>query len=92
MSGYREISQGPLLDFTMKKYTSHRSIPIGVKALLEADYKAYYVACWGKATETRKSQTDEDKIVFRDKKVSNGRRQDSLQKGKTVLRKICGKD
>ena len=44
-----------------------------------------YAACWGKAAETRKSQTDEDKKVFRDKKVSNGRRQDSLQKGKTVL-------
>ena len=41
MSGYREGLQGPLLDFTMKKYTSHRSIPIGIKALLEADYKAY---------------------------------------------------
>ena len=41
MSGYMEGLQGPLLDFTMKKYTSHRSIPTGVKALLEADYKAY---------------------------------------------------
>ena len=45
----------------------------------------YYAACWGKAAETRKSQMEEDKKVFRDEKVSNGRRQDSLQKGETVL-------
>ena len=41
MSGYKEGLQGPLLDFTMKKYKSHRSIPSGVKTLLEADYKKY---------------------------------------------------
>ena len=41
MIGYKEGLQGPLLDFTMKKYKSHRSIPSGVKTLLEADYKKY---------------------------------------------------
>jgi hypothetical protein len=30
MSGYRACLSGPLLDFTMKKYKSHRSIPSGI--------------------------------------------------------------
>jgi hypothetical protein len=30
MSGYRAGLSGPLLDFTMKKYKSHRTIPLGI--------------------------------------------------------------
>mmetsp|Transcript_29755 Transcript_29755/g.28453 ORF Transcript_29755/g.28453 Transcript_29755/m.28453 type:complete len:217 (+) Transcript_29755:164-814(+) len=30
MSGYRAGLSGPLLDFTMKKYKSHRTIPVGI--------------------------------------------------------------
>jgi hypothetical protein len=41
MSGYREGLEGPLLDYTMKKYRSHRAIPTGLKTFLEADYKEY---------------------------------------------------
>jgi hypothetical protein len=41
MSGYREGLEGLLLDYTMKKYRSHRAIPTGLKIFLEADYKEY---------------------------------------------------
>jgi hypothetical protein len=41
MSGYREGLEGPLLDYTMKKYRSHRAIPTGLRTFLEADYKEY---------------------------------------------------
>ncbi len=30
MSGYRAGLSGPLLDFTMKKFKSHRTIPLGI--------------------------------------------------------------
>ncbi len=41
MSGYRLGLSGPLLDFTMKKYTSHRRIPDGVIGYLETQYEAF---------------------------------------------------
>ena len=41
MSGYREGLQGPLLDFSMKKYSSHRSIPAGVIDILQADFNQH---------------------------------------------------
>ena len=41
MSGYREGLEGPLLDYTMKKYRSHRCVPTGLKTLLEADFREY---------------------------------------------------
>ena len=34
MSGYREGLEGSLLDYTMKKYRSHRCVPTGLKTLL----------------------------------------------------------
>jgi hypothetical protein len=41
MSGYRLGLEGPLLDFSMKKYTSHRKIPDGVTGYLKTEYDAY---------------------------------------------------
>ena len=38
MSGYREKLDGPLLDFAMKKYSSHRRIPIGTYELLKSEF------------------------------------------------------
>ena len=36
MDGYRQGLDGPLLDFSMKKYSSHRTIPLGVIKSLES--------------------------------------------------------
>ena len=41
MIGYRECLEGPLLDYTMKKYRSHRCVPTGLRTFLEADFKEY---------------------------------------------------
>jgi hypothetical protein len=41
MDGYRQGFDGPLLDFSMKKYSSHRTIPSGVIKTFELDYAAY---------------------------------------------------
>jgi hypothetical protein len=41
MSGYRLGLEGPLLDFSMKRYTSHRRIPDGVTDYLKTQYEAY---------------------------------------------------
>ena len=30
MSGYREGLEGPKLDYAMKKYTSHRRVPLNI--------------------------------------------------------------
>ena len=42
MSGYRQGLEGPLLDYIMKKYTSHRRIPVLLPAKLE-EYEALRV-------------------------------------------------
>jgi hypothetical protein len=41
MSGYREKLEGPLLDSAMRKYTSHRVVPIGVAEELSKEYQSY---------------------------------------------------
>ena len=41
MSGYREGLQGPLLDFSMKRYSSHRSIPAGIIDELQSDFEKH---------------------------------------------------
>lgn len=41
VSGLREGLEGPLLDYTMKKYSIHRAIPTGLRTFLEADCKDY---------------------------------------------------
>jgi hypothetical protein len=41
MSEYRLGLEGPLLDFSMKKYTSHGSIPDGVTDYLKTQYEAF---------------------------------------------------
>lgn len=41
MSGYRQNLEGPLLDYAMRKYTSHRVVPIGVAEELSKEYAAY---------------------------------------------------
>jgi hypothetical protein len=41
MSGYRQNLEGPLLDYAMKKYTSHRCIPLGVIEELTKEYNRY---------------------------------------------------
>jgi hypothetical protein len=41
MSGYREKLEGPLLDYAMRKYTSHRVVPIGVAEELSKEYQSY---------------------------------------------------
>ena len=41
MSGYRAGLSGPLLDFTMKRYKSHRSIPLGIVDTVTKDFNDY---------------------------------------------------
>jgi hypothetical protein len=41
MSGYRMGLDGPKLDYAMKKYTSHRRIPLGIADNIESDFKEY---------------------------------------------------
>ena len=41
MSGYREGLEGPLLDYTMKRYKGHRCIPKGVMEQMKADYETH---------------------------------------------------
>ena len=41
MSGYREVLEGSLPDYTMNKYRSHRCVPTGLRTFLEADFKEY---------------------------------------------------
>lgn len=41
MSGYREKLEGPLLDYAMKVYSSHRVVPIGISELLKLKYEKY---------------------------------------------------
>ena len=41
MSGYREGLEGPLLDYTMKRYKGHRCIPKGVQEQMKADYETH---------------------------------------------------
>jgi hypothetical protein len=41
MSGYRAGLDGPLLDFTMKRYKSHRSIPLGIVDTVTKDFNDY---------------------------------------------------
>jgi transposase len=41
MSGYRQNLEGPLLDYVMRKYTSHRTIPLLVMAELTKEYDKY---------------------------------------------------
>jgi hypothetical protein len=38
MSAYREGFEGPLLDYAVRKYKSHRRIPMGVLAQISAEY------------------------------------------------------
>ena len=42
MSGYRQKLEGPLLDYAMRKYTSHHVVPIGVVEELTKEYEIYY--------------------------------------------------
>ena len=44
MSGYRAGLSGPLLDFTMKKYKSHRSIPVGIVETVTQQFDEYLKA------------------------------------------------
>ena len=39
MSGYREGLVGPELDYAVKKYRGHRSIPVGQLALIKAEFE-----------------------------------------------------
>ena len=39
MSGYREGLVGPELDFAVKKYRGHRSIPVGQVELIKAEFE-----------------------------------------------------
>jgi hypothetical protein len=41
MSGNREGLVEPSLDYTMKKYRSHRCVPTGLREFLEDDYMEY---------------------------------------------------
>jgi hypothetical protein len=41
MSGYREGLSGPLLDFTMKKYKCHRTIPPGIVDTVTKQFDEY---------------------------------------------------
>ena len=41
MSGYRQNLEGPLLDYAMRKYTSHRVVPQGVAEELSKEYDKY---------------------------------------------------
>ena len=41
MSGYRQSLEGPLLDYAMKKYTSHRVVPEGITDELTKEYRKY---------------------------------------------------
>ena len=41
MSGYRQKLEGPLLDYAMRKYTSHRVVPLGVTEELTKEYDKY---------------------------------------------------
>jgi hypothetical protein len=41
MSGYRQKLQGPLLDYAMRKYTSHRVVPLGITEELTKEYEKY---------------------------------------------------
>lgn len=41
MSGYRQNLEGPLLDYAMRKYTSHRVVPIVVAEELSKEYETY---------------------------------------------------
>ena len=41
MSGYRQNLEGPLLDYAMTKYTSHRTVPVGVAEELSTEYQKY---------------------------------------------------
>ena len=38
MSGYRQNLEDPLLDYAMRKYTSHRVVPQGVAEELSKEY------------------------------------------------------
>ena len=44
MSGFRAGLSGPLLDFTMKKYKSHRSIPAGIVETVTQQFDDYVKA------------------------------------------------
>ena len=44
MNGYRAGLSGPLLDFTMKKYKSHRSIPPGIVEIVSQQFEEYLTA------------------------------------------------
>jgi transposase len=44
MSGYRAGLSGPLLDFTMKQYKSHRTIPLGIVDTVTKEFSEYLVA------------------------------------------------
>jgi hypothetical protein len=41
MSGCRQKLQGPLLDYAMRKYTSHRVVPLGITEELSKEYEKY---------------------------------------------------
>jgi hypothetical protein len=41
MSGYREKLEGPLSDYAMRKYASHRIVPIGIIEELTKEYEKY---------------------------------------------------
>jgi hypothetical protein len=41
MSGYRQNLEGPLLDYAMRKYTSPRTVPLGISEELEVEYDKY---------------------------------------------------
>jgi hypothetical protein len=44
MSGYRAGLSGPLLDFTMKKFKSHRTIPLGIIDTVTKQFEEYLTA------------------------------------------------
>ena len=41
MSGYSQNLEGPLLDYALKKYTSHRTVPSGIAVKLSEEYHKY---------------------------------------------------
>ena len=41
MSGYRQNLEGPLVDYAMRKYTSHRTVPLGISEELAVEYDKY---------------------------------------------------
>ena len=57
-SGYRQNLKGPLLDYAMKEYTSHRTVPSGVAEELSVEYQKYL-----KAKAEKKSSSAENSVT-----------------------------